>query len=216
MTSTGTPYRFESSAGYSIISLQPELNDAQWSEIEKIGTDILGQLGSIKSPAFIVDLSSLTYMGSAMVALIVRLWKSVKEGDGNMVVVNKEQMVFEVLKLAGLHNVWSIVETREQAVAELGMGSVFRGGGGTGKVMKLVGIVVVLAAVGGAAYWLGSQGNSAAVPIPQTAPADDESSDEAQDAAPAEEGEKQPEENAPDGEARIFKPSFSDRSLTAV
>lgn len=120
--SSDTPYHFEQGNGYSVISLTPQLNDAQWSDIEQVGTDLLDQLGNNKSLAFVVDLSALNYMGSAMVALIVRLWKSVKdEKKGRMVVVNKEKMVYEVLELAGLHKIWTIVETREEALRQLGI-----------------------------------------------------------------------------------------------
>ncbi|MCA9039000.1 MAG: STAS domain-containing protein [Planctomycetaceae bacterium] len=121
MTSTNQPYVFEQGNGYSVISLTPELNDAQWSDIEKVGSDLLDQLKDHKSPAFVVDLSSLNYMGSAMVALIVRLWKSVKDEKGRMIVVNREKLVFEVLELAGLHKIWVIVETREEALRKLGV-----------------------------------------------------------------------------------------------
>ncbi len=128
MTSSESPYRFEDGDGYSILALSPELNQVQWAEIEKIGSDVLDRLSDQKSPAFLIDLSALNYMGSALVALIVRIWKSIKEHDGRMVIVNRHQLVFEVLKLAGLHKLWSIVETREEGIEELGLTKSFRGG----------------------------------------------------------------------------------------
>lgn len=150
--SSDTPYHFEQGNGYSIISLTPQLNDAQWSDIEQVGTDLLEQLGNHKAPAFVVDLSALSYMGSAMVALIVRLWKSVKDEKGKMVVVNKEKLVYEVLELAGLHKIWTIVDTREEALRKLGVkvtspapasssgssGSVASGGGSSLNLMVSV------------------------------------------------------------------------------
>jgi len=163
VTSSGTPYRFEKADGYAVISLEPELNNAQWSDIERIGTDLLDQLNAIRSRAMIVDLSALNYMGSAMVALIVRLWKSIKDDDGRMVVVNRDPNVFEVLQLAGLHKVWTVVETREQSVKALGKRPAAIGGGGN-RMMLVAVAVILLAVVAGAAFWLGRSGRDGPAP----------------------------------------------------
>lgn len=161
MTSSNQPYYFEQGNGYSVITLTPQLNDAQWSDIEKVGSDLLEQLKNQKSNAFIVDLSSLNYMGSAMVALIVRLWKSVKDEKGRMVVVNREKLVYEVLELAGLHKIWTIVETREEAIRKLGFRPATSSSGGGAnmvssdegsKMAPILVIVATLASLGGLAW----------------------------------------------------------------
>jgi hypothetical protein len=87
-----------------------------------------------------------------MVALIVRLWKSVKDRNGRMVVVNQHELVREVLRLAGLEQVWSIVATREEAVAALGKAAQ-RGTGWMGLVIPFVGILA-LAGAGAGLYLL--------------------------------------------------------------
>ena len=103
-------YRFETADGCLIVTLLPELNDKQWADIEKVGTEIVDRLSTVQSPRLIVDLTLLSYMGSAMVALIVRLYKAVNGRSGQMVVVNQHELVFEVLKLAGLTKLWTIVD----------------------------------------------------------------------------------------------------------
>lgn len=120
--STGeTYYRFETVNGCLTITLLPELNDKQWADIERVGTEIVDRISSAPSPKVLVDLTSLSYMGSAMVALIVRLYKTVNSRGGKMVVVNQHELVFEVLKLAGLTKLWTIVGTRQEAYATLGI-----------------------------------------------------------------------------------------------
>jgi anti-anti-sigma factor len=114
-------YRFESADGCLIITLLPVLNDKQWADIEKVGTEIVERLSAVQSPRLIVDLTLLSYMGSAMVALIVRLYKAVNGRNGQMVVVNQHELVFEVLKLAGLTKLWTIVKNRDEAYATLGV-----------------------------------------------------------------------------------------------
>jgi hypothetical protein len=55
------------------------------------------------------------------VALIVRLYKTVNSRGGKMVVVNTHELVFEVLKLAGLTKLWTIVGTRAEAFSSMGV-----------------------------------------------------------------------------------------------
>ncbi|MFO0917064.1 MAG: STAS domain-containing protein [Planctomycetaceae bacterium] len=116
------PYRLEMENRRVIVSLQPELNEVPWSDIEKVGSEILEKLQNISNPNLLVDLCPLSYMGSAQVALVVRMFKSVKEKNGKMIVANQNPMVLEVLTLAGLNKVWTIVESRERGLAMLGGG----------------------------------------------------------------------------------------------
>jgi anti-anti-sigma factor len=159
VTQVESPYRFEQTDGCSVISLLPELNEAQWADIEKVGNELLARLNSVPSPTFLVDLSALNYMGSAMVALIVRLWKATKERGGDMVVVNRHELVFEVLKLAGLTKLWTVVDSREKGLAELGVsGRVFGSGPQRGPGLIVLGIIGVLGAIAGLWLQLSSSG----------------------------------------------------------
>lgn len=123
MESGEAPYRFEDADGYSVLSLYPLINDGNWGNVSQVGAEILNRLEATKSPALVVDLSPLDYMGSAQVALLVRVWKSLKKTEGRMAVQCPGQMVGEVLSTAGLKSLWEIVETREEAVASLGFQS---------------------------------------------------------------------------------------------
>ena len=162
MSSGESYYRFEQSDGCLIITLLPELNDKQWADIEKVGTEIVDRLSAAQSPRFIVDLTPLSYMGSAMVALIVRLYKAVNGRSGQMVVVNQHELVFEVLKLAGLTKLWTIVENRDKAFAALGVkrrsvsASASSGGGG-GNGLLVVGIIGTIGAIIGLALQFSPQ-----------------------------------------------------------
>jgi anti-anti-sigma factor len=123
-----TYYRFESVNGCLTVTLLPELNDKQWADIERVGTEIVERISAAPTPKVLVDLTPLSYMGSAMVALIVRLYKTVNSRGGKMAVVNQHELVHEVLKLAGLTKLWTIVATRQEAYTTLGV----KGGGGGG------------------------------------------------------------------------------------
>jgi anti-anti-sigma factor len=150
VSSSEAPYRFENAGGCAVITFLPAMNEAPWADIEKIGTDLVGRLEPMRNPRFMVDLTQMNHMGSAMVALIVRLWKSIKDRGGKMVVVNRNEMVFEVLRLASLHKVWTIVDSRESGMRELGVsGGLPRGEGAAGSGGLVLPILAVLA-MGGA------------------------------------------------------------------
>lgn len=126
MAESDALYRFEEADDFCTVVLLPELNKAPWGDIDNIGTSVLERMNARltagrSKPGFIVDLSALNYMGSAMVALVVRLWKAAREKNARMVVVNDDPMVLEVLELAGLTQVWTIVQTRQDALKTLGV-----------------------------------------------------------------------------------------------
>lgn len=145
-------YRCEELPGKIVaVTLHSGLNDSAWDEIDQIGTEVVERLSKESAPRTLVDLSSLNHMGSALVALVVRVWKTVTEQKGEMVVVNQNEFVGEVLSIAGLANRWRIVPTRDQAIEELCPGASRLTNGqpatGSGRLSLLVGAVALAAGV---------------------------------------------------------------------
>ncbi len=103
------------------LRLLPGLNAVPWADVEKVGTEVLSEVERKPSSGYLIDLSALDYMGSAVVALIVRIWKAVKKEDGKVAIVCENKMVLEVIKLAGLDKVWTIVPTKEAGMKALGI-----------------------------------------------------------------------------------------------
>jgi anti-anti-sigma factor len=112
---TTSAFSFVENSGHSLITFESSLSDAKWEEIETVGAAIKEKLAEIARPIIIIDLNQLTFMGSSIVALIVRLWKTSKERDGNMIVVNEDPVVNDVLEVAGLAKVWTIVKSLDEA-----------------------------------------------------------------------------------------------------
>jgi anti-anti-sigma factor len=126
-----TTCRFEElDRGVLTVTLRPELNEVPWTDIERIGSGVVSRVASRERPRVVVDLTELNHMGSAMVALVVRIWKAVTEKNGRMIAVNRHELVSEVLQISGLAGKWTIVPTREEALAEFGG----RGGAASGLV----------------------------------------------------------------------------------
>lgn len=112
-------YEIESVAGHSVISLNPALEGSTWGDIERAGNELRQHVAAARQPSFLVDLSRLKFMGSSMVALVVKLWKMIQERQGRMVVVNSSQIIANVLSVSGLSQVWTIVDTRDEALRVL-------------------------------------------------------------------------------------------------
>lgn len=151
METREAPYQFEHRDTHAVLVLYPLINEGQWGNVSEVGTEIVGRLESSKSPSLIVDLSPLDYMGSAQVALLVRVWKSLKQNEGKMVVQCPGEMVREVLTIAGLKSLWSIVETRDAALGELGLqgaGTTEKGRSASGLATGAVGLIAMGIGVG--------------------------------------------------------------------
>ncbi|VAX36166.1 hypothetical protein MNBD_PLANCTO02-199 [hydrothermal vent metagenome] len=138
--------QLENLGGCSIVTLSPQANDLEWSEFDAMGNSLVSTLDGKSAPNVLVDLTKLDYIGSALVALVVRIWKKVESQQGNMVVANSHELVYEVLNLAGLTKVWMIVETREEGMKHLGAKS----GGAAGSVgFVMLGLIFVIGALAG-------------------------------------------------------------------
>ncbi len=136
--------QLENVSGCSIVTLSPIANDLEWAEIESVGNQLISSLKEQAAPRALVDLTKMDYIGSSMVALIVRIWKTVENQNGQMVVANQHELVIEVLKLAGLTKVWTIVGTREEGMQKLGA----KGGSASGGVgLTVLGLIFVIGAV---------------------------------------------------------------------
>jgi len=115
------PYEFDTSKSYALVAFNPSLGDCRWADIELAGNEIKEKLAALDHPNFLMDLTRLEFMGSSVVALIVKLWKAVQEKNGKMVVVNSNSMIGEVLEIAQLTRVWEIVDSHEEAEHMLGV-----------------------------------------------------------------------------------------------
>jgi anti-anti-sigma factor len=148
VASSEVPYEIESCDDYSVIALFPQLNETPWTDIEMVGSEILDSLHSTNPPVFVVDLSALHYAGSALVALVLRVWKRASERDGHMVIVNKNPAVFEVLRLAGLTNIWTVASSRDEAVRVL-RSNAFRVQRRQTALTNVLGVIAVIGAGAG-------------------------------------------------------------------
>ena len=109
--------------GYSVVTFPKEICKASLAEIRETGEQVVSELANQKTPQCLVDLTALDYMGSSMVASIVRIWKAIEANQGRMVVAVSSIGVREVLRVTGLNRVWTIMTSYDTALHELGFSS---------------------------------------------------------------------------------------------
>lgn len=103
------------------VTLTPDVVDAPWAQISRLGDQVIEVSQDRKHPSCLVDLTQLEFMGSSMVALIVRIWKEIKSKDGKLVVVTANNVVRETINLAGLDKIWEVRPTVEAAYRALNL-----------------------------------------------------------------------------------------------
>lgn len=126
MDSLESPFQIERHSTHGILSFYPLINDGQWGTVNEVGNEILAQLETLLAPALVVDLSRLDYVGSSQVALLVRVWKSLKKVQGRMAVECPSDSVREILCTVGLKSLWAIETTREAALTAVGVTNTVR------------------------------------------------------------------------------------------
>lgn len=161
-----TFYGYEEVGKTPVITLKAEMAKFPLGQVEEAGNQIIERLSILKPSNLVVDLTELDYMGSAMVALIVRLWKQIKDQRGHrMVVAVDGEYVLEVLQLARLTEHWTIVGSRDEACKELGLRTTASTPGSTGAAVDSSNeteaatsspILMILAAVSGVASVCGA------------------------------------------------------------
>jgi anti-anti-sigma factor len=105
------------------VVFRPEIQSLPWGDLVSCGTEFEQELENRSRPHCLFDLSELDYMGSALVALIVRMWKGVQAKNGQMVIVCDHPVVLEVITLSGLKKVWDVAADHAEAFKILGISS---------------------------------------------------------------------------------------------
>lgn len=101
-----------------VVSAQAEISSLQF-DIDQQMTDVLHTLQQSGAKHLLLDLSRSSYFGTAMLGAMVKVWKKVSQGGGQMVLCNVSDGIQEVLRLTKLQTLWPIHATRDDALRSL-------------------------------------------------------------------------------------------------
>ena len=66
-----------------------------------------------------IDLGNTVYFGSSTISVLLRIWRSVAEREGQMLLCNTSSEEDEILRVVHLDRLWPIVENRTVALDTL-------------------------------------------------------------------------------------------------
>lgn len=103
----------EAPGGIHVIAVQGEVDLFTAPELKAAGQALLDD-GATR---LVVDLTGTSFLDSTALGVLIGLVKRVRPQGGDLIVVNTEPTTAKTFAITGLDDVFSLVETREEAVA---------------------------------------------------------------------------------------------------
>ena len=119
-TISNEPFDLTEQHAYVAVALNPKLKEMDWQAVEQATSELISRIDASPKAGVMVDLSRMDYINSGLVASLVRIWKAAQQKKGQFSLVSPNEFVTEVLQSSGLWNLWTVVDSREEAVYELG------------------------------------------------------------------------------------------------
>lgn len=114
VSSNDGAFQFEDRGSHARIVFRPALND-EWTRVHEYGDVMIERVRSASSARLLLDLGELETCGSAVVAVMVNLWKEVRTRGGVFSVYCPSRGVRETLSISRLTDVWEVHDNREDA-----------------------------------------------------------------------------------------------------
>src|ERR1700693_1085621 len=106
--------------GVTVITLGSEYESLQETELETLKGTLLDTAERADPPLIVLDLSNLRYLGSALIESLFRTWNHLKSRPGGrLALCGLTSYCREVVEITHLDQLWSIFETRDQAVRSM-------------------------------------------------------------------------------------------------
>jgi len=108
-------YQVSRSGSVNVVDLTlPHTLDIQ--EFDRLNDSILALVRRELEGAWVLDLSRLSYMGSAALGLMVNLRQQIKQSGGRLVLCGLSPQLMHIFKTCCMERLFKIVKTREDAV----------------------------------------------------------------------------------------------------
>jgi stage II sporulation protein AA (anti-sigma F factor antagonist) len=108
-------YRIHHDRSASVLELDlPDQIDT--AEFDRLNESLLSELEGKPAGNWIIDLSRVNYMGSAMLGLIVNLRQQIKNIQGQLVLCALSPRLLGIFRTCCMERLFTIVRTREEAL----------------------------------------------------------------------------------------------------
>ena len=108
-------FRIQSSDRVQVIELTlPQALDS--AEFDELNEAILGTISERKSDRWVIDLGHVSYMGSAMLGLMVNLRQQIKSAGGRLVLCSMPPTLMQIFRTCCMERLFVITKTRDDAL----------------------------------------------------------------------------------------------------
>ncbi len=117
MSSAGNSFETERVGETLVMVPQDNLNELHIEQFQQVIGQVLEQIESHEVRHIVLDFNRTEYYGSSALGVFVKLWKHVRDADGNMAFCHVSPYEREILAVTRLDKLWTICTTREDALA---------------------------------------------------------------------------------------------------
>ena len=112
-------FRVSPGKAFNLIELLlPDTIDTQ--EFDKINETLLGSIRGKTTGQWIMDLTGVQYLGSAMLGLIINIRQQIKSGGGKLVLCGLSAELRDIFYTCSLERLFTVVPTRPEAIKQVG------------------------------------------------------------------------------------------------
>jgi anti-anti-sigma factor len=116
MATAAEPFEIEREGDTLIVIPRFDLGDLAFEQIELGAGSVFEELSDATAANVVIDFSKTDYFGTTALGFFVELWKRVRDRSGRMAFCNTSEHEREILELTQLNGLWSICESREDAM----------------------------------------------------------------------------------------------------
>src|ERR1700683_3802121 len=102
---------------YVIELALPQMLDSE--EFNHLNTSVIKALDGKTAQPWVVDVSSVDYMGSSVLGLMINIRQKIKSGGGKLMLAGLSPQLRGIFRTCCLESLFEIVKTRDDAVRSL-------------------------------------------------------------------------------------------------
>ena len=110
--------------GVMVVMPLGDFESFRWPEMEDASKVIFESMPKDQPGRILVDMGRLRQCGSALLGIMLRVWRSVSHQKGVLAFCNVNEEVATILQQTRLDTLWAIYPNREAAFAAMGQGEV--------------------------------------------------------------------------------------------
>src|SRR4051812_24230317 len=92
----------------------PEYMDS--TEFDRLNESLMGLFDGKRPKSWVIDLTAVSYMGSAMLGMMVNFRQRVQSGKGRLVLCGVSPRLLEIIRTCCMDRLFPIAKTRQEAV----------------------------------------------------------------------------------------------------